>query len=63
MQGIQRGGTQLRLLGLAVLVALVLVAVWAFVPDIGLGGLLLLACSAEVLVGLAMYAVERRRHW
>lgn len=63
MQEIQRRGTQARLLGLALIVALALVAVWALVPDVALGGLLLLAVSSEAVLGLAFYLVQRRRHW
>lgn len=63
MQGIQHRGTQVRLVALAVLVAVALLAVWAFVPDVTLGVLLLLAVSAEALIYVAFYLVERRRHW
>jgi uncharacterized RDD family membrane protein YckC len=63
MQGIERRGTRARLVAFPVLVALVLVLVWALLPDIGLGVLLLLGVSAEALVYVGFYLVERRRHW
>ena len=63
MQGIQGRGTQVRLIGLAVLTALGLVAVWALMPDVGLGVLLLLAVSADAVVSVVLYVIERRRHW
>jgi hypothetical protein len=63
MQGIQGRGTQVRLIALALVIALGLVAVWALVPDIGLGVLLLLAASAEAVLSVVIYVLERRRHW
>ena len=50
------------ILGVTV-VAIVLGAVWVFAPEEARGPLMLAAGAATVALYLALYAIERRRHW
>jgi len=47
----------------AVLLALVLVVVWAAVPEDQQGAVLLVGIVAEVVLYGILYMVQRRRHW
>lgn len=47
----------------AVLLALVLVGVWAMVPEAPLGLILLVGVVAEGIIYSVLYVVQRRRHW
>ncbi len=47
----------------AVLIASGLLLVWAIVPDVALGALLILGVSSELLVATGGYVIQRRRHW
>ncbi len=47
----------------AVLLALMLVVIWAAVPEAILVPILLLAVVAEVVIYGVLFVVGRRRHW
>ncbi|MFI5211232.1 MAG: hypothetical protein ACHQ2E_12355 [Gemmatimonadales bacterium] len=47
----------------AVLLAVILVAVWGASPEAVLVPLLLVAACAEVILYAVLCVVERRRHW
>jgi hypothetical protein len=44
-------------------VAIVLGAIWAVAPEDARGLLILAGAAMTVAVYLAMYAIQRRRHW
>ena len=50
------------ILGVTV-VAIVLGAVWALAPEEARGLLMLAAGAISVALYLALYAIQRRRHW
>lgn len=47
----------------ALLLALVLIVVWAAVPADLQGAVLLLCIAAEVALYGTLYMIQRRRHW
>jgi len=47
----------------AVLLALVLVVVWAAVPEDLQGAVLLVGIASEAILYGILYTVQRRRHW
>jgi len=47
----------------AVLLALVLVVIWAAMPEAVLLPVLLLAVAAEMILYGVLYLIQRRRHW
>jgi hypothetical protein len=51
------------ILGGAVAVAIVLGAIWAVAPGDARGLLMLAGGAITVAVYLALYAIQRRRHW
>ena len=57
------GPTVIRPVVGALLVALVLVAAWAAMPEALLVPLLLVAVAAEMIFYGILYLIERRRHW
>jgi len=51
------------ILGAMVAVAIVLGAVWAVAPEDARGLLMLAGGAITVAVYLALYVIQRRRHW
>jgi hypothetical protein len=51
------------ILGGTVAVAIVLGAIWAVAPEDARGLLMLAGGAITVAVYLALYAIQRRRHW
>lgn len=51
------------ILGAMVAVAIVLGAVWAVAPEDARGLLMLAGGAITVAVYVALYAIQRRRHW
>jgi quinol-cytochrome oxidoreductase complex cytochrome b subunit len=51
------------ILGGTVVVAIVLGAIWAVAPEDARGLLMLAGGAITVAVYLALYAIQRRRHW
>jgi len=47
----------------AVLLALILIVLWAAVPEELQGAVLLFGIAAEVVLYLTLYLIQRRRHW
>jgi len=47
----------------AVLLALILIVLWAAVPEDLQGAVLLFGIAAEVVLYGTLYMIQRRRHW
>jgi quinol-cytochrome oxidoreductase complex cytochrome b subunit len=64
--GVMRSQSRLPwilIFGAIVAVAIVLGAVWAVAPEDARGLLMLAGGTITVAVYLALYAIQRRRHW
>jgi hypothetical protein len=55
--------TWILILGGTLVVAIVLGAIWAVTPEDARGLLMLAGGAITVAVYLALYAIQRRRHW